>query len=67
MMQQDDELKLYYEDLSNIPAGHICKCGRKCQWSSYVYAHTRDPIVFTCPDCGTKAIILNHEITDLKN
>lgn len=32
--------------------GHVCTCGEKVLWPSYVFAHMNDNIVFVCDKCG---------------
>lgn len=46
--------------------GFKCKCGRYEKFSAYVYAHTQDSLVFTCPKCKKRYEILDAQAYELK-
>lgn len=53
-------MELIFENDSETPSGHICKCGKFHRWALWVYSHSHEVIQFTCPDCG--AIVIIHEL-----
>jgi hypothetical protein len=43
------------------PEGIQCECGLFAPFTPYVYAHMNVELVFVCPECGCKHIILQGE------
>lgn len=42
----------------DLPKGFTCFCGVFYKYPAYVYAHWKDELVFTCPDCHNKYLII---------
>lgn len=42
-----------------MPLGFVCVCGDAVEFGTYVFAHFRIDLSYTCEKCGRKFIIRN--------